>query len=122
VYVLTSKQSASAAEEFAYDLKQLKRATLVGETTVGAANPGDLVQLTPHFMLFIPNGRAINPITQANWEGVGVEPDAKVPVDDALRVSQLMALKSLVQAEKDPRRGRALAERMTALERVAPKG
>jgi retinol-binding protein 3 len=122
VYVLSSKRSASGAEEFAYNLKHLKRATLVGETTVGGANPGDFVQLTPHFLLFIPNGRAINPITQTNWEGVGVVPDTKVAADDALRISQLMALKSLVQGEKDPRRARALADRMAALERAASKG
>jgi C-terminal processing protease CtpA/Prc len=38
IIFLTSSRTISAAEEFAYDLKMLKRATLVGETTAEAAN------------------------------------------------------------------------------------
>jgi retinol-binding protein 3 len=121
VYVLTSMRSASGAEEFAYNLKHLKRATLVGETTVGAANPGEFVQLTPHFTLFIPNGRAINPITKTNWEGVGVEPDVKVASADALRTAQLLALKGIAGKEKDQRRAGALGYRIAELEKGAPK-
>ncbi len=39
VYVLTSKYTFSGAEEFTYNLKNLKRATIVGETTGGGAHP-----------------------------------------------------------------------------------
>jgi C-terminal processing protease CtpA/Prc len=84
VYVLTSKRTGSAAEEFSYNLKNLKRATLVGESTWGGANPGEVVRLNDHFAAFVPSGRAINPITKTNWEGVGVEPDVKVPASEAL--------------------------------------
>jgi Flp pilus assembly protein TadD len=34
--------------------------------------------------IFIPTGRAINPVTKTNWEGVGVEPDIPTRPDDAL--------------------------------------
>ena len=67
VYVLTGPRTFSGAEEFSYNLQQLKRATLVGETTGGGANPGRMRALGPHFAAFIPNGRAINPITKSNW-------------------------------------------------------
>src|SRR5262249_45665907 len=40
LFVLTSATTFSAAEEFAYDLKCLKRATLIGARTGGGANPG----------------------------------------------------------------------------------
>jgi len=92
VYVLTSSFTFSGGEEFAYNLKQLKRATLVGEVTGGGANPGGGRRLTDHFGINVPTGRAINPITKTNWEGVGVEPDVKVPAAKALTTAHLMAL------------------------------
>jgi retinol-binding protein 3 len=91
VYVLTSKNTFSAAEEFAYNLKTQKRALIVGETTAGAANPGDMVQLDDHFKAFIPTGRAVNPITKTNWEGAGVAPDVDVPAEQALYTAQVAA-------------------------------
>ena len=84
VYVLTSKRTFSCAEEFTYDLKTLKRATIVGETTGGGAHPSRFARLDDHFGLIIPFARAINPITKTDWEGVGVEPDVKVDAKDAL--------------------------------------
>lgn len=84
VYVLTSSKTFSAGEEFAYDLKHLRRAILVGEVTGGGANPGGPVRLSETMAAFVPNGRAINPITKTNWEGVGVQPHIAVPADEAL--------------------------------------
>ncbi|MBV9960089.1 MAG: S41 family peptidase, partial [Acidobacteria bacterium] len=77
VYILTSRRTFSGGEAFAYDLKNLKRATLVGETTEGAANPRDVRRLSDHFWMGIPNARAVSPITNTNWEGVGVKPDVE---------------------------------------------
>jgi len=102
VYVLTSARTFSGAEEFSYNLKNLKRATIVGETTGGGANPGGMVRLNEHFGVFVPTGRAINPITKTNWEGTGVEPDVKVPKEQALKVAYLMALKKSQVSEKNP--------------------
>jgi C-terminal processing protease CtpA/Prc len=96
VYVLTSQRTFSAAEEFTYNLKNLKRATIVGETTGGGAHPGKRERLHDHFAMFVPNGRAINPITKSNWEGTGVEPDVAVPADQALKTAHLAALKALI--------------------------
>jgi C-terminal processing protease CtpA/Prc len=102
IYVLTSHHTGSAAEECAYDLQTQKRATLVGETTVGGANPGDWVPLAHGFMAFIPMARAINPITQTNWEHVGVKPDVAVPAATAMKVAYLAILNDLMKKSKDP--------------------
>jgi hypothetical protein len=87
VYVLTSARTFSGAEEFTYNLKTLKRATIVGETTGGGAHPVRGRRIDEHFMIGVPFARAINPITHTNWEGVGVEPDTKVPASEALKAA-----------------------------------
>ena len=95
VYVLTSKRTFSAAEEFTYNLKTQKRATIVGETTGGGANPGGSRPVAEHFIIFVPSGRAINPITKTNWEGTGVTPDLPVAAELALKTAHLAALKKI---------------------------
>jgi hypothetical protein len=91
VYVLTSSQTFSGAEEFSYNLKNLKRATIIGETTGGGAHPVAGHRIDDHFMIGVPFARAINPISKTNWEGTGVEPDIKVPATDALTTAQKLA-------------------------------
>ena len=88
VYVLTAARTFSGAEEFSYDLKTQKRATIVGETTGGGAHPVSGHRIDEHFIIGVPMARAINPITHTNWEGVGVEPDVKVRAADALTAAQ----------------------------------
>lgn len=101
VYVLTSNRTFSGGEEFANNLKVLKRATIVGETTGGGANPGGVFRINEHFGVFIPVGRAINPITKTNWEGTGVTPDVAVPKDQALKTAYLLALNKSFNTTKD---------------------
>jgi hypothetical protein len=99
VYVLTSGRTFSGAEEFAYNLKNLKRATIVGETTRGGAHPGGPRRINDHFLVWVPSGRAINPISKTNWEGTGVEPDVKTTADEAFDTAYLAALRALRDAE-----------------------
>ncbi|HSG38557.1 MAG TPA: S41 family peptidase, partial [Thermoanaerobaculia bacterium] len=103
VFVLTSGRTFSAAEEFTYNLKSLKRATIVGETTGGGAHPvnGHRVKGYPVSMS-LPFGRAVNPITGTNWEGTGVEPDVKVPAPEALEVAHTRALAAVAEKATDP--------------------
>ena len=84
VYILTSSRTYSAAEQFSYDLKMLRRATLVGETTGGASHAGTLHNLDHHFAIGIPQHRPANPFAGKDWAVTGVEPDVKVNAADAL--------------------------------------
>lgn len=117
VYVLTSNYTFSGAEEFAYNLKNLKRATLVGETTGGGANPGGMVRINEHFGVFVPTGRAINPITKTNWEGTGVEPDVKVSAKLALATAHRLALQKALEQETRPGRRDGLTEVLANVEK-----
>jgi tetratricopeptide (TPR) repeat protein len=83
VFVLTAERTFSGAEEFAYNLRTRERATLVGETTGGGANPGGFMPVSAQLGIFVPTGRAINPVTGTNWEGTGVAPHVAVPADQA---------------------------------------
>lgn len=92
-FVLTSKETFSGGEEFTNNLKVLKRATIVGETTGGGAHPVRGHRITEHFGIGVPFARAINPITHTNWEGTGVEPDVKVDAPQALETAINLATK-----------------------------
>src|SRR6185503_2339928 len=110
VYVLTSNRTFSGAEEFTYNLRNLKRATIIGETTGGGAHPGGGYRISEHFGMFVPTGRAISPITKTNWEGTGVTPDVAVPADQALLVARVMALKKQVDRVNPDLKPRVLSE------------
>ncbi len=105
VFVLTSSYTFSGAEEFAYNLKTRGRATLVGERTRGGAHPGSRYRVDTHLKSAVPSGRAINPVTGTNWEGVGVEPDVEVSADDAFTIAYGRALDHVLALDADgPRR------------------
>lgn len=101
VYVLTSNRTFSAAEEFSYNLRNLERATLIGETTGGGAHPGGTMIATDRFTVWVPQGRAINPITKTNWEGTGVKPHIEVPASEALDKANIVAMEKLLEKTKD---------------------
>jgi hypothetical protein len=108
VILITSHFTFSGGEEFTNDLKVLKRATIVGETTGGGANPGGVQPLALGLAIFVPGGRAENPITKTSWEGVGVQPDIPATTDEAFATAYRTALNV---AKRSPERT-ALARRM----------
>lgn len=125
VYVLTSNRTFSGAEEFTYNLKHLKRATIVGEPTGGGAHPGGTLPLDEHFAVWLPAGRPINPITNTNWEGTGVQPDVDVPAEEALKTAHILALRQiLAQSGDNPGRPlrEVIAEARKALEELEGGG
>lgn len=110
LYVLTSHYTFSAAEEFTYNLKNLKRATIVGETTGGGAHPVESFGFENlKVAMRVPHGRAINPVTGTNWEGVGIAPDIEIPQDQALDKAHIEALKKIEGRTTDEQRKQAIA-------------
>jgi hypothetical protein len=101
VYLLISKRTFSAAEAFAYDLQALGRAVVVGEPSGGGAHPFEYRRVGTHFVLSLPEGRSINPVTGKDWEGVGVQPDVVVPEAQALEKAQELA-RERIKASRAP--------------------
>ena len=120
LYILTSGRTFSAAEEFAYNMKALKRAVIIGEPTGGGAHSGAIYRLSAHFEMFIPTSRAVNPLTKTNWNNTGVVPDIAVPQAKALAVAEAAALKKLIAAMADPQRKAGLEKRLAEVELDEP--
>ncbi|MFC1853338.1 S41 family peptidase [candidate division CSSED10-310 bacterium] len=116
LFILTSKNTGSGAEEFTYNMKNLKRATIIGETTHGSAHPVESVVIQDFFVMNLPTGRPINPISKTNWEKTGVEPDIAVPADQALDKAYLIALEKLLPNTKDKRQKFRLTWAMDGLQ------
>jgi hypothetical protein len=93
VYILTSKETFSAAESLAYTLQQLKRARIVGERTPGGAHGAFGKPVTSHLVPMVATKRTINAVTKSDWNRVGVVPDLPAPAADALDVA-LAAVKA----------------------------
>lgn len=101
LYVLTNNKTFSAAEEFCYDLQNLDRAAIIGETTGGGAH-GTFSQNAGYgFVVHIPYSTAINPITKTSWEKIGVKPDIEVNSDKALETAELIIFENLISKTED---------------------
>jgi hypothetical protein len=102
VYVLTSQETFSGGEDFAYSLQAQGRAEVIGETTGGGAHPTEGNPVTPTLVLMLPHARSVNPVTGTNWEGTGVTPDVAVPAAEAFGVAYGKALRHLLTQELPP--------------------
>lgn len=91
LFVIIGERTFSGAEEFSYNMQTQKRATLVGQTTGGGANPGGTRRINDELSVFIPTGRAENPITKTSWEGVGVIPEVETEIGEAFEKAYALA-------------------------------
>jgi len=91
LYVLISRSTGSAGEDCAFVLKNLKRATLIGDRTAGAGHNVRIVSSGHGFQTGISFSRVSDPKTGKEWEQVGVQPDVKIDVSAALDSAQAMA-------------------------------
>lgn len=101
LYILTSGHTFSGAEEFAYNMSALERATVIGESTAGGANPAGIEIIDDEFYITVPHGTPTNPLTGDNWEAKGVEPHLKVDHERALETAHLKALEAFIAKDPD---------------------
>jgi hypothetical protein len=102
VYVLTSRDTGSAAEDFAFLLQQTGRATLVGDRTAGAGHMNAVLGIGGGYSVSVSIGRTFNPRTNQGWEGTGVQPDVRAAAADALDTAHRLALSALIEKAGDP--------------------
>lgn len=117
VFVLVGPDTASGCEAFAYSLQARHRATVIGGHTAGAAHFGQPYPAGDHFMVFVANGRPIDPITHGDWEGTGVTPAIAAEPARALDAGELALLRVLAPQEPSPRRKAAMQQRIAELGR-----
>jgi C-terminal processing protease CtpA/Prc len=116
VYVLTSGETWSAAEGFAGQMQKWRGAIVIGEPTHGGrARLGVWRVIHPHFGIFVPSAKAVDPATGHDVPS-RVEPDSSCPAADALRSAQLLALRRLRQQATDPDRQASLDELIATLD------
>ena len=112
LYVLTSRNTGSAAEEFSFVLKNQGRAKIVGDRTAGAGHMVNSFDVPHGFLVGVSITRVSDPRTGREWETVGVQPDVAVPSDRALATAHAGALREL--AAKAAGAQRATLERQAA--------
>ena len=101
LYILTSHNSASAAESFSYSMKNLSRATVVGEVTAGAAHARRAEIINEDYILTLPRLRPVDPRTNDNWERKGVTPNIEAVSDNAFNVAYADVLNTLIKKGSD---------------------
>jgi hypothetical protein len=101
VYILVSERTASAAEEFAYNLQNLKRAKIIGVRTRGAAHHNEFKIINNNYFMSVPIARAINPITNTNWEGIGIKPDVEIESELAFNKAYKLILSEMLNKSED---------------------
>ena len=103
VYILVGEQTFSLAESFAYSMKHFGRATIIGQTTPGAAHGINFLAANDNFGVQVPVQYNIHPVTKTDWEGTGVRPDINTSPNEALKIAQLQALDKLIGNSKHER-------------------
>lgn len=124
VYVLTSGNSASAAEEFAAHVRGFGFGQLVGETTMGAAYRNEMVAVPGGFVLSVSVGRPELP-GGGDWEAKGIAPHVAIPEAQALDRAHALALTRIAatapEGERLALRWQAEAAAAKAEPRTAPR-
>ena len=101
VVIIVSGKTASAAESFSYIMKHNKKATIIGSRTSGGAHMAEVFTIENDFLLQLSIGRAVNPITDSNWEGNGVQPNIESATHNIINKSRELLINVLIKKTSD---------------------
>lgn len=88
VAVLIGPGTYSSGEALAYHLRSRGRVRVFGHRTPGAADHVTPVRVTPSVTALMPEATPADPVTDTNWEGVGVSPDTTCDPADAPSIAR----------------------------------
>jgi len=91
VYILTSSFLSNSGEFFAYTLKHLQKAVVVGEESMGVAYILQKYKINSRISFTVPIAIPLHGETQMNWEKIGVIPDLTIDADLSLEAAHKMA-------------------------------
>lgn len=101
IYILTSHMTGSAAEVFIRTMKDLNRATIIGEPTAGGSLSSGTYQIGDSLLYAsIPNQFVLSAITRKPWNISGVEPHVSAQASAALPVAQRVIAERLQKREQ----------------------
>jgi hypothetical protein len=115
VYVLTSAETFSGGEDFAYTLQAQGRAEVIGEATGGGAHPTRGIPISATMGIAVPHARSVNPVTGTNWQGTGVIPGTAAPAAAAYDVAYRKALQHVLSITVPPPIAEEAREALAAL-------
>lgn len=117
LFVLTDDVTRSAAEDFAFVLQNMKRATIVGSRTAGAGRNVAGFPVGHGIIGSVSFTRVMEPGTRREWERTGIVPDVRVHPDSALAVAHREAIRRMVASAS----GESRQQLALVLQRVEAK-
>ncbi len=93
--VLVNKKTASAAELFSVDLRDIKKVKLIGENTYGKGTGQTIFDLGDGTGIGISTVYYSSPLSD-NYEGIGLKPDIEIALDEKAQSVNLHAVSDTV--------------------------